>query len=85
MACRLTTRHVKVTDELRGLVARRLTPVDRALGDTVVPGDMVLSSERNHCQTKLVVHGRGDHLLHRVGDGNRWQVAVSAAVAKVMH
>ena len=49
MACRLTTRHVKVTDGLRGLVARRLTPVDRALGDTVVPADMVLSSERNHC------------------------------------
>ena len=49
MDCRLTTRHVKVTDELRGLVARRLTPVDRALGDTVVPADMVLSSERNHC------------------------------------
>ena len=85
MDCRLTTRHVKATDELRDLVARRLTPADRALVDTVVSADLVLSSERNHCQTKLVVHARGDHLLHGVGDGNRWQVAVGAAVDKVMH
>ena len=85
MACKLTTRHVKVTDELRDLVARRLTPLERLLGDTVVSADMALSSERNHYQTEFVVHARGDHLLHRVGDGNRWQVAVSAAVAKVMH
>ncbi len=85
MDCRLTARHVKVTDELRDLVARRLTPVDRALGDTVVSADMVLSSERNHYQTEFVVHARGDHRLHGVGDGNSWQVAVGAAVDKVMH
>ena len=85
MDCRLTARHVKVTDELRDLVARRLTPVDRALSDTVVSADMVLSSERNHYQTEFVVHARGDHRLHGVGDGNSWQVAVGAAVDKVMH
>lgn len=85
MDCRLTTRHVKATDELRDLVARRLTPVDRALSDTVVSADMVLSSERNHYQTEFVVHARGDHRLHGVGDGNSWQVAVGAAVDKVMH
>ena len=56
MDCRLTARHVKVTDELRDLVARRLTPLERLLGDTVVSPDMVLSSERNHYQTELVVH-----------------------------
>ena len=85
MDCRLTARHVKVTDELRDLVARRLTPLERLLGDTVVSPDMVLSSERNHYQTELVVHARGDHRLHGVGDGNSWQVAVGGAVDKVMH
>ena len=85
MDCRLTARHVKVTDELRDLVARRLTPLERLLGDTVVSPDMVLSSERNHYQTEFVVHARGDHRLHGVGDGNSWQVAVGGAVDKVMH
>ena len=85
MGCRLTGRHAKVTDELRDLVARRLAPLERLLGDTVVSADMVLSSERNHYQTEFVVHARGDYRLHGVGDGNSWQIAVGAAVDKVMH
>ncbi len=85
MGCRLTGRHAKVTDELRDLVARRMAPLERLLGGTVVSADMVLSSERNHYQTEFVVHARGDHRLHGVGDGNSWQIAVGAAVDKVMH
>jgi ribosomal subunit interface protein len=86
MDCTLTGRHVEVTEELRELIERRLAPLDRLLGDAAISADMVLTAaERPHYQTEFVVHARGNHRLHGVGNGESWPVAVGAAVDKVMH
>lgn len=86
MECKLTGRHVEVTETLRELIERRLAPLDRVLGDAAVSADMVLTAgERPHCSTEFVVHARGNHRLHGVGSGENWPVAVGAAVDKVMH
>ncbi len=85
MDCTLTGRHVKVTEELRDTIERRLVPLDRLLGDAALSAEMVLTSERHACQAEFVVHARGDHRLHGVGDAPGMEVAVGAAVDKVMH
>lgn len=84
MECTVTGKHMEVSDGLRDLIHRRLRPVERLLGDAVVSADMVLTAEHKLCMSELVIHARGDHRLHGQAEGPSWQVAVGAAVDKVM-
>lgn len=84
MECTLTGRNTQVTPELRNLVLRRLSSLERLIGDAVVSADMVVATERHLYVSELVVHARGDHRLHGIGDGDTWQIAIGGAVDKVM-
>ena len=84
MECTLTGRNTQVTPELRDLVLRRLSSLERLIGDAVVSADMVVATERHLYVSELVVHARGDHRLHGIGHGDTWQIAVGEAVDKVM-
>ncbi len=85
MECTVTGRHMEIGSALRDLVHRRLLPLERLLGDSIVSADMVLSAERHLYVSELVVHARGDHRLHALAEGPNWQSAVGAAVGKVTH
>lgn len=81
----LTARNVPVNDELRGLIDKRLLPLERVLGDAFVSAEVVLSSARHLCVSELIVHARGDHRLHGEAEAPNWQAAIGMAVDKVNH
>jgi len=85
MECTLTGRGLHITPELRELIDRRLHPLERVLGDSMVSADMVLSSAHGQYASELIVHARGDHRLHGLAEGPNWQASVGAAVDKVLH
>ena len=54
--------------------------------DNAVSAQVVLSQRpRTGCSTELVLHARGDHVLHGEGDGSSWAQALGVAVDKVEH
>ena len=73
---------MEISVELRRLVDRRLLPLERLLGDALVSADMVMATKHHRCMSEFVVHARGDHRLHGLGEGSNWQAAVGAAVEK---
>ena len=85
MTCTVTGRHMEVSGALHDMIHERLLPLERLLGDAVVSANMVLAAERHLCVSELVVHARGDRRLHGLAEGRNWQIAVGAAVEKVMH
>jgi putative sigma-54 modulation protein len=80
----VTGRHVDITPTLRQLVDRKLAKLDRLFGEALVSAQIVLTREKNRRTAELVVHTRGDHMLHGSGDQTSWAASVTAAVAKVV-
>jgi putative sigma-54 modulation protein len=79
----LTGRHIEITPALRKLVDGKVTKLDRLFGTALVSMQVVLQQEKNRRVAELVVHLRGDHVLHGEGTAPAWPGAVTAAVSKV--
>jgi ribosomal subunit interface protein len=84
MRLTLTGRQVEITPQLRRLVEARLAKIERKLRASAVSAQLVLSREKNRYVTELMVHARGDHMLHGVGSAASWSTALTPAVRKVM-
>ena len=76
-------RHVQVTPELHAQIERKLEKLERLLNDSAVSVKVTLDQERRDCTAEIVLHARGDHVLHGDGEGPTWADAVGAAVNKV--
>ena len=83
MRTTVTGRHVEVTPELRTLILRKLEPLERRLSDSAVSVQVVLSRPHRDCTAEVVLHARGDHMMHGEGQGSTWAQAVRLAVDKV--
>jgi putative sigma-54 modulation protein len=80
----LTGRHVEISPALRRLVDRKLAKLDRMFGDALVSAQVVLTEEKYRRIAELIVHTRGDHILHGAGDQGSWQQSLTAAVEKIV-
>jgi len=79
----LTGRNVEITPQLRQLIDRRLSRLDRLLNDSVVSAQIVLALEKHRHLSEITVHARGDHMLHGLGDAPGWQASLGEAVEKI--
>jgi ribosome hibernation promoting factor len=80
----LTGRNVDISPALRKLVNRRVAKLDRMFGEALVSAQIVLTQEKYRRIAELVVHTRGDHMLHGAGDRASWEQSLGAAIEKVI-
>ena len=83
MRLELTGRHLDITPPLRTLIERKLRKIERLLRDSAVSAQIVCSIEKYRHQIDMTIHARGDHMLHGLGQGTTWQMALKGAVAKI--
>ncbi len=81
----LTGRQVDITPGIRRLVDRKLTRLERLLGDALVSSQVVLALEKGRRHADITVHVAGDHQLSTRTAGPTWNTALTAAVEKVTH
>jgi ribosome hibernation promoting factor len=80
----LTGRHVEISPALRRLVDRKVAKLDRMFGDALVSAQVVLTQEKYRRVAELIVHTRGDHLLHGAGDNASWEQSLATSVEKIV-
>ena len=78
-------RHMQVTPELHAQIERKLEEVERLLSDSGVSVQVILDQEGLDFTAEVVLHARGDHMLHGDGHAATWIQAVAMAVDKVDH
>jgi ribosomal subunit interface protein len=78
-------RHLQVTPELHAQIERKLEKVERLLSDSAVSVQVILDQEGLEFTAEVVLHARGDHMLHGDGHAATWIQAVAMAVDKVDH
>jgi putative sigma-54 modulation protein len=83
MRLELTGRNLDITPPLRALIERKIGKIDRLLRDSAVSAQLVCSIEKYRHVVELTIHARGDHMLHGLGQGTTWPLAIKAAVAKI--
>jgi putative sigma-54 modulation protein len=81
----LTGRHVDITPGIRRLVDRKLTRLERLLGNALVSSQVVLTLEKGRRLADVTVHVSGDHTLSTRTDGPTWSAVMTAAVEKIKH
>ena len=85
MRVELTGHQVDISPGLRNLVERKLTKVTRVLNDAGVSAGVVAKKEKVNNVIEITLHARGERFMHAVGKADTWQVAMTAAVAKLLH
>jgi putative sigma-54 modulation protein len=80
----LTGRHVEITPHLRKLVDRKLAKLERMFGDAIVSAQVILTREKYRRVAELVVHTRGDHMLHGAADHTSWEQSLAGSVEKIV-
>ena len=83
MKTHVTGRQVEITPDLRATITRKLAKVERILNDSAVSAQVVLTQARHTCCAEVVVHARGDHMLHGEDEGPTWRQAIGGAVDKI--
>ncbi len=83
MKTTVTGRHVEITSEVRELILRKLEKLERVLNDSAVSAQVILSQEHSTCTAEVVLHARGDHVLHGEGENPTWARAIGIAIDKV--
>ena len=84
MKISVTGRHVEVTPDIRQTIDQKLSKLDRLLNDNAVSAQIVLSRGHHHqCVAEVVLHARGDHILHGEDEAPQWTQAIGGAVDKV--
>ena len=80
----LTGRHVEITPALRKLVDRKMAKLDRMFGDALVSAQIVLTREKYRRVVEMIVHTRGDHMLHGSADNAAWEPSLTVALEKIV-
>jgi putative sigma-54 modulation protein len=83
MRLELTGRHLDITPPLRTLIERRLHKIERMLRDSALSAQVVCSIEKYRHVVEMTIHARGDHMLHGLGQGTTWPLAIKEAGAKI--
>ena len=83
MKSTVTGRHVEITPEIRGIITQKLARLERLLHDNAVSIQFVLTRSRGRCGAEVVLHVRGDHMLHGEDEGGHWEQAIGGALDKV--
>ena len=83
MRLEITGRHVDITAQLRQLINRRLSKLERLLNDNAISTQVILSKEKYRHRSEIIIHARGDNTLRGLGEGTSWQIAVRDAAAKI--
>jgi len=83
MRLELTGRHVDITPNLRRLVTRKLSKLERLLNDRAVSAQAVLSREKHSVRADITLHARGERFLHGVGNSNAWEPSIGEAIDKI--
>jgi putative sigma-54 modulation protein len=79
----VTGRRMTVSDATRSQIDRKLSRLDRLLGDSAVSAQCIIEREKNAYLCELTVHARGDHMLHANARHARLETAVTAVVQKL--
>ena len=79
----LTGRHLDISPGLRTLVNKKLTRLERTLGDAIVSAQVVCVRHKDRLEADVSLHMRGDHLLAGRASGDTWQSVLTAAVDKI--
>ena len=83
MRLELTGRHVDITPNLRRLVTRKLSKLERLLNDRAVSAQAVLSREKHSVRADITLHARGERFLHGVGNSDAWEPSIGEAIEKI--
>lgn len=83
MKSTVTGRHVEITPEIRQIIARKLERLERLLHDNAVSIQFVLARGRGRCRAEVVLHVRGDHMLHGEEEDGQWEQTIGGAIDKV--
>ncbi len=83
MRLELTGRHVDITPDLRRLVTRKLSKLERVLNHRAVSAQAVLSREKHGVRADITLHARGERFLHGVGNSDTWEPSIGAAIDKI--
>ncbi len=76
---------MQVTPELHAQIERKLEKVERLLSDSAVSVQVILDQEGLDFTAEVVLHVRGDHMLHGDGHAATWIQAAAMAIDKVDH
>ena len=79
----LTGRNVEITSVLRQLVEKKINKLERLLNDSAVSAQVVLTLEKYRHVAEIVVHARGDNMLHGLGDQSTWHLSLKQAAEKI--
>lgn len=79
----VTGRHVEITPAIHEIIDQKLEKLDRLLNDNAISVQVVLSQAHRQCLAEVVLHVRGDHMLHGESEGEQWLPAIGGAVDKV--
>lgn len=83
MRLELTGRNIDITPPLRTLIERKIRKIERLLRDSALSAQLVCSIEKYRHMIEMTIHARGDHMLHGLGQGTTWPLAIKEAVAKI--
>src|SRR2546422_6706013 len=83
MRLELTGRHVDITPTLRRLVDTKLAKLERALNDSAVSAQAVLTREKHRHRADITLHARGEKFLHGVGHSASWEGSLTEAIGKI--
>ena len=73
----VTGRHVEVTPAIRHIIDQKL------VNDNAISVQVVLSRGHHQYCAEVVLHVRGDHMLHGENEGDQWSQAIGGAVDKI--
>lgn len=79
----LTGRHLDISPGLRTLVNKKLTRLERTLGDAIVSAQVVCVRHKDRLEADVSLHMRGDHVLAGKASGDTWQSVLTAAFDKI--
>lgn len=79
----LTARHLTVTPAIRQAVHDRLAHVERLLNRSAHSAQVVITRDKLRFRVEVTLHARGEHFIHGEATGRSWEVALSAACAKI--
>jgi putative sigma-54 modulation protein len=79
----LTGRHLDISPGLRTLVNKKLSRLERTLGDAIVSAQVVCVRHKDRLEADVSLHMRGDHVLAGRASGDTWQSVLTAAFDKI--
>jgi putative sigma-54 modulation protein len=76
-------RNVTITPALRALITARIAQFERKLNDAAVSVRVVFTKDKYRLITAIVLHTRGDHVMHGDGEANNWPLSIKQAGDKI--